>query len=177
MSIVRSNRAIRTALLVALGTVAWSPMAVAFQKAPPVAGAPSLAAKGFSIIYEFPQNVQNYSNGGVVLDRSGDLFGATYSGGANVSGDVYELTPSGGSYTFADIHDFNGTVDDGKYPAQGSPLLDAKGNLFVTATAGGAGNAGTAIKLSPSGSAYTESALYSFNTTNGGEPIGSLISS
>src|ERR1700722_15521889 len=103
MSIVTSNRAIRTALLVALGTVAWSPMAGAVQKAPPVAGAPSLAAKGFSIIYEFPQNVQNYSNGGVVVDRLGDLFGATYSGGANVSGDVYELTPSGGSYTFADI--------------------------------------------------------------------------
>jgi hypothetical protein len=36
MSIVTSNRAIRTALLVALGTVAWSPTAFAFQKAPPV---------------------------------------------------------------------------------------------------------------------------------------------
>jgi uncharacterized repeat protein (TIGR03803 family) len=168
MRYMTSHRATALTLAAALGTVAWSPMAVAAQKAPPV-------TKGFSIIYQFPINVMNYPVGGVVLDKLGDIFGATYSGGANSFGDVYELVSSGGSYTFADIHDFTGT-GDGDHPASGSPYLDTKGNLFLTASQGGAGNAGTAIKLSPSGGAYSEAALFSFGTTNGGQPNASILS-
>ncbi len=188
MKFVTSKRSIRAALLVVLGTAVWSPMAVAFQKATPVIDGSSSgfpvpvdgsrpAAAGFSILYQFPENVSNYSFGGVVRDRLGDLFGATYSGGAHNYGDVYELTPQAGSYVFTDIHDFTGPGGDGEYPTTESPYLDANGNLFLTAGQGGAGNAGTAVELSPSGSGYEETAVFSFDTANGGQPNASLLRS
>jgi len=185
MNFAKSNRAIPALLLAALGTVAWDPMALAFQMAPAVgdgshqAGHVTLpkVVKGFQVLYQFPINVMNYSNGGVVHDRGGDLFGVTYSGGANSYGDVYELTPSGSSYNLTDIHDFTGPGGDGQYPNTESPYLDGSGNLFLTATQGGTGNAGTAIKLSPSGSGYKETAAFAFDTTDGGQPNASLVKS
>jgi len=174
MKFVMSHNATRLTLVALLGAVAWSPIASAAQlDVHP-------AAKGFSIIYQFPMNVSNYSNGGVALDKKGNLFGATYSGGANKFGDVYELMPAGGGYTFVDIHDFSGP-GDGQYPTTGSPYLETKGslngNLYVTASEGGAGNAGTAIRLSPSGGGYTETALFSFDTSDGAQPNASFIAS
>jgi|HubBroStandDraft_6_1064221.scaffolds.fasta_scaffold110811_3 uncharacterized repeat protein (TIGR03803 family) len=168
MKFVMSHRATRLTLVALLGAVAWSPIASAAQlDVQP-------AAKGFSIIYQFPINVMNYPNGGVVLDKEGNLFGTTYSGGANSFGDVYEL--AAGSYTFLDIHDFTG-AGDGQYPGTESPYLDGKGNLYVTASQGGAGNAGTAIRLTSSGGAYSETGLFSFGTTNGGQPNASFNAS
>ncbi len=171
MNFVMSHRAAWLPLAAALGTMAWSSAAPAAQFD---ASRPSPAAKGFSILYQFPINVMNYSDGGVVLDKQGDIFGTTYSGGANSFGVVYELTA--GNYTFLDIHDFTG-AGDGQYPSTGSPYLDAKGNLYLTASQGGAGNAGTAIRLTPSGGGYTETALFSFGTANGGQPNASFIAS
>jgi len=168
MKFVMSHRATRLTRVALLGAVAWSPIASAAQlDVHP-------AAKGYSIIYQFPINVMNYSSGGVVLDKEGDLFGTTYSGGANSFGDVYELTA--GSYTFLDIHDFTG-AGDGQYPSTESPYLDGKGNLYVTASQGGAGNAGTAIRLTSSGGAYSETGLFSFGTSDGAQPNASFIAS
>jgi uncharacterized repeat protein (TIGR03803 family) len=151
------------------GSIAPSPATVGAQ----TQTEPVKNSSGYSVLYDFTLNAPDYPNGGVTLNKKGDLFGQTYSGGTNKEGDVFELTPSSSGYTFTDIHDFAGT--DGEYPGNGAPRLDKKGDVFQTATQGGASSAGTVIELSPSGSSYKETALFSFDTTDGSSPNASLL--
>ncbi len=115
-------------------------------------------------------------SGGVVLTTSGALVGTTALGGtAHRGGDgvVFELTPSGTSYSETVIHTFTG-APDGQYP--GTALVsDSSGNLYGTTTEGGLTNcrrfpdgAGTVFKLTPSGSTYAYSIIYSFNECKDG---------
>ena len=54
--------------------------------------------------------------------------------------------------------------------------MDAAGNLYGTTQAGGPTNAGTVYKLTPSGSGYVETTLYSFrNQEDGEEPYAGVI--
>src|SRR5580704_5181635 len=103
-----SLRGLVAALLAAAAPVALAGAPRTSLDNQPDAGGPSQVTKGFSLIYQFPENVQNYSFGGVAIDSLGNLFGATYAGGTNVYGEVYELSPVGGNYTFTDIHEFTG---------------------------------------------------------------------
>jgi uncharacterized repeat protein (TIGR03803 family) len=79
---------------------------------------------------------------------------------------------------FQTIHTFTGTPDcDG---AWAKPVADASGNLYGTATGGGAFNKGCIYKLSPpsgTGHLWTETVIYSFQggTSDGEFPAGALI--
>jgi uncharacterized repeat protein (TIGR03803 family) len=88
-----------------------------------------------------------------VLDRNGNLFGVTGQGGPNsgwAPGGVLWDVSAGGSYR--DLHDFGGTVvnsdgrsgPDGQLPT-GQIVIDAKGNLFGTAFAGGGGSGSSGV--------------------------------
>jgi hypothetical protein len=71
----------------------------------------------------------------VVLDKAGNLYGATVTGGIGQCfagcGVVYELAPgAGGKWTFRVLHRFSGS--DGAQPL-GGLILDGKGNLYGTA--------------------------------------------
>jgi uncharacterized repeat protein (TIGR03803 family) len=55
-------------------------------------------------------------------------------------------------------------------------IFDSSGNLYGVAGEGGASNAGSVFKLTPSGSSFTEKTLYSFKGgTDGGTPVGSVV--
>lgn len=70
--------------------------------------------------------------------------------------------------TYTVLHSFQGS--DGFYP-QGTLTLDAAGNLYGTATLGGANGFGTVFKLSRRGGVWSLSRLYSFKGgTDGGYP-------
>jgi len=70
-----------------------------------------------------------------VLDRLGNLYGTTYSGGATNNGTVYKLIPTQNGkgkvqWTEQILYSFAG-VPDGANPI-GQIVLDAVGNLYGT---------------------------------------------
>lgn len=104
--------------------------------------------------------------GGLVIDKAGNLYGATAGGGVHSNGAVYKLSPaSEGGWTETLIYSFNGSGSskDGIAPESGV-VFDAKGNLFGTTYNGGTYNSeGTIYELIPSGGSWTEKVLYSFD--------------
>jgi uncharacterized repeat protein (TIGR03803 family) len=87
---------------------------------------------------------------------------------------VYELTPnSDGTWSETILHSFPDYGLDGSFPMS-TPLVDAAGNLYATAEAGGSGHyrAGTVFEMSPSASGWSFSVLHNFGSTNsdGGSP-------
>jgi uncharacterized repeat protein (TIGR03803 family) len=116
---------------------------------------------------------------GVIFDPAGNLYGVTQYGGAYNQGTVFELTPStSGTWTETVLYSFTGGSDGGQ-PLY-NPVIDGAGNLYGTATFGGAGiygNCGTVFKLSPSESGWTFTVLLSFTGGNddGCEPASDLF--
>ena len=106
---------------------------------------------------------------GLVRDGAGNLYGTTYAGGDYGSGTVFKLDTTGKE---AVLHSFSGGPDGG-YPYAGL-ILDAAGNLYGTADAGGAHNYGVVFEV-PAGGA--EGVLYSFTGTggDGADPLAGLV--
>ena len=98
---------------------------------------------------------------GLIMDSSGNLYGAASAGGARGDGTVFELAK--GSSTITALASFNGT--NGLKPLA-TLIMDSSGNLYGTTSAGGAGASGTVFELA-SGSG-TITTLASFNGTKRG---------
>jgi uncharacterized repeat protein (TIGR03803 family) len=120
-----------------------------------------------TVIYNF----NNYSGdgyypySGLVADKSGNLYGTTYQGGANGLGSVFELTLSGGVWTETLLYSFAGDAKgDGEYPQYSPLVFDKAGNLYGTTAYGGSTscNCGTVFELAKSGSTWKETVLHSF---------------
>lgn len=117
---------------------------------------------------------------GLIIDRAGNLYGTTYSGGAHSVGTVFELIPgTGGTWTEAILHSFvnagNGT--DGENP-NGSLVLDAKGNLYGTTVNGGTDEAGTVFEVAiKPGGGWVGKVLHSFQNDgiDGRTPYSNLV--
>ena len=63
---------------------------------------PSGAGWGHNTLYTFEDGSDGaVPAGGVILDASGNLYGATATGGSNGGGTVFELLPSSGTWNFA----------------------------------------------------------------------------
>jgi uncharacterized repeat protein (TIGR03803 family) len=73
-------------------------------------------------------------SGGVTWDSKGNLYGLTYSCGANGGGALYKLSAKG---KLTLLHSFDGS--DGYNPV-GDALRTAKGTLYGTASQGGTGD-------------------------------------
>jgi uncharacterized repeat protein (TIGR03803 family) len=117
-------------------------------------------------------------NGTPVLDKAGNIYGTTQTGGAKGYGTVYKLTPvtkgkKKGTWTEKILYSFKGgKKKDGGNPWAGV-VLDAAGNIYGTTLLGN----GTVFELvAPVGKGvYTEKILWSFNGTNGTGPYDSPI--
>jgi len=142
------------------------------------------SAGKFTVLYTFCSQA-NCADGeqpyaGLIEDASGNLYGTTFSGGANGGGTVFKLDSAG---KFTVLHTFCSQANcaDGFYPYAGL-IEDASGNLYGTAYSGGATNGGVApgggavFKLDSAGQ-FT--VLHTFcaqpNCADGGNPQGSLI--
>ena len=128
---------------------------------------PSPTGWTYSVLYNFagqPNDGRN-SQGALVMDSAGNLYGTTQNGGTYDNGVAFELSPSPTGWTESVIHIFGG-ANDGAYP-MASLILDSAGNLYGTTYGGGQGQCylgcGTVFELSHSGGSWTETQLYTFS--------------
>ncbi len=107
-----------------------------------------------SIVYDFDFYSDVGSNPaiGVALDRNGNLYGSTVSGGPNDAGTVFELSPGLGGWSPSPIYTANGS---------GSLQLDAAANLYTT-LGPGAYDLGAIAELSPAQNGWAYEVLHSF---------------
>ncbi len=113
---------------------------------------------------------------GMIFDTQGSLYGTTKFGGSgnDADGTAFSLTlGSDGSWTERVLHTF-GT--DGYQPQSGL-LLDAKGNIYGTASGGGTSRGGTLFRLERStGDGWRCTILYNFaGDPDAAYPIGSSV--
>ena len=84
---------------------------------------------------------------GVTMDAAGDLYGVANDDGERFDdGVAYELPASNG-FAFTPLYAFSGGNDGGS--PQGTVLLDANGDLYGTASEGGAHGAGVVWEITP----------------------------
>jgi hypothetical protein len=112
---------------------------------------------------------------GLVMDKAGNFYGATWFGGSHESGGygqgtVYKLAYTGGKWKETILYDF----PDCGYGCrvEGTLGIDSSGNLYGTAS-GGSGDCGYAcgvvFKLSPQKNGkWKYSVLYDFTAESGG---------
>jgi uncharacterized repeat protein (TIGR03803 family) len=132
-----------------------------------------------TVLYNFlsPNGLGPNPVGGPVLDKAGNLYGATYHGGTHHSdGKIFELVHKKTKWTEKVLYDFGGAAGDGANPNAGV-VLDSNGNIYGTTLYGGSSNYGTVFELvAPVGTgAYEEKILTSFDGTDGRAPYASLI--
>ena len=130
------------------------------------------------VLYNFPGY---YGDGlrllaGLVLDKSGNLYGATVQGGSADCGVVFKLTHGTKGWKESIIHDFT----QPKSGCVSSTLtFDAAGNLYGTA-GGGTGQCesgcGVAFKLTPTaGGKWKYKVLHYFDGNDGAYPDAGVI--
>jgi uncharacterized repeat protein (TIGR03803 family) len=123
----------------------------------------------FTTLYSFRGGKDGfYPYAPPVFDAAGNLYGTTFYGGGsgcygnNGCGTVFRLMPkSGGGWRESVLHRFRGE-HDGAAPQAGL-ILDGVGNLYGTATGGGAHGEGVAFKLTQTSSGrWTEKVIRAF---------------
>jgi uncharacterized repeat protein (TIGR03803 family) len=110
----------------------------------------------------------------VVFGPDGTLYGTAAFGGTGNHGLVFNLRPQATfcrnvlcPWKLTVIHAFNGA--DGSWPQFGDLIFDSAGNIYGTASQGGAFGWGVVFKLTHSGDGWSESVLYSFTGGNDGQ--------
>ena len=118
-----------------------------------------------------------FPNAGVVVDTSGNVYGAASTGGNTACsigcGVVYEVSPHGSGWSERVLHGFDGT--DGEFP--NAPLwVDPAGDFYSTTWHGGASGSGEVFALKHSGNTWSATVLHAFNgTTEGLGPAGGVV--
>jgi uncharacterized repeat protein (TIGR03803 family) len=114
------------------------------------------------------------------IDSSGNLYGFTNTGGTKGNGIVWKLSPvttgkKKGTWTEKALYTF--PCEKNPCTPFGDLVLDSSGNIYATTFGGGKYGDGTVFELvaPTTGTAYKEKTLWSFNGTNGSEPLGGLI--
>jgi len=105
----------------------------------------------------------------LLMDAKGNIYGATYYGGAygGDSGTVYKLSKTG---TLTILHSFGRTGDGCN--VYGTPAMDRKGNLYGTTEFCGSSERGTVWKLTKNGK---ETVLHNFTGSDGAFPSASVV--
>ncbi len=109
----------------------------------------------------------------LVMDKSGNLYGTTYGGGAYNAGTVFELSKVNGVWTETVLHSFRG-YGDGVEPYAGL-LMAGSGTFYGTTLYGGNYGNGAVFKLFQSRGVWKVKTVYSFNGSDGYEPWGPVI--
>jgi len=122
----------------------------------------------FNVIHSFAPPDGTFPAGGVIVDPSGTVFGATTSGPGyfpDGDGSVFTLVPGGAGWTENIICSFAGQYGGGPYA---SLSLDAHGNLYGTTFKDGPLGFGNVFRLNPSGGGCAYAPLHDFDYYNDG---------
>lgn len=126
----------------------------------------------YRVIHSFKGGQDGSNPYAGLIDFNGSLYGTTGTGGSANMGVVYELKNAPGGYKERVVYSFKGGKD-GSYPY--AALIALHGVLYGTTSEGGGSGCsygsgcGTAYKLTPVKSGYTEGIIYRFR----GSPDGS----
>ena len=121
-----------------------------------------------SVLYSFAGGNDGADpEAGVIVDSKNNLYGTTNLGGTAGAGTVFLLDASRKETV---LYSFGGGKD-GKNPKAGL-VMNARGNLYGTTSAGGKGGLGTVFKLTTAGK---ETVLYVFTGKGGANPVATLI--
>jgi uncharacterized repeat protein (TIGR03803 family) len=136
-----------------------------------------------TVLYTFTGGSDGWQPLSLTPDANGNFLGVAQGGGTFNSicyvgcGTLFKLTPGTGGWSLSVIYSFSGG-SDGAYPIA-RLILDRQGNLFGTAGHGGSaqcqGGCGTVFELSPNGSGWNFSDVYSFSGPDGRYPVGILF--
>ena len=122
------------------------------------------------LLHSFTGGADGGDPGQLTFDGTGNIWGFT-DGGSEGGGAIFELLPlQGGGASFSVQYTFS--------TGQGysNPLtIDANGNIYASAYAGGANRLGAIYSLTHSGNSWNYAILYSIGFGSGqGEPIGNV---
>ena len=98
-----------------------------------------------SILHAFSGKDGALPAGGLLLDKSGALYGTTSSGGTANQGTVFKLTRSGAHYVHSTLYSFKGGTD-GAQPLAGL-VTCTTGTICGTTVVGGTSGVGTVFAL------------------------------
>lgn len=141
---------------------------------------PSMQPQAFTVLHKFNSKDGAYPNGNLLLDKSGNLYGTTHSGGSSAAGTVYKVSSKRRETV---LYSFTGGTTDGEFPMAGV-IRDQAGNLYGTTYYGGGNSScnpfyagcGTVFELQHSKSGWKETVLYSFTAgADGGEPFYGIL--
>ncbi|HET9308133.1 MAG TPA: choice-of-anchor tandem repeat GloVer-containing protein [Candidatus Sulfotelmatobacter sp.] len=154
---------------------------VAFELSPSTAPGGSWT---YSLLYGFGGAGLSSPEARMVLDKAGNLYGTTVSGGtggcAGGCGGVFKLAPPtqlGGSWTETVLFNFSGTFETGGGTSAGL-TMDAHGVLYGTTFRGSGSTSGTVFRLTPpkTGTRWTHTVLYAFaGLADGSDPEAELV--
>lgn len=132
---------------------------------------PSQSGWTYNVLYTFQGgNDGGAPVAGLVFDKSGNLYGATESFGANGGGTIFELSPSQSGWSFNVLSSLTGST--GPVAAL---TLDSAGAIYGTNFRNGADNYGSVFEVNQSGGSWTYTDLYDFNGgSDGGYPGGGV---
>jgi uncharacterized repeat protein (TIGR03803 family) len=131
-----------------------------------------------TVLYNFQGNGDGSGpQAGLTFDKTGNLFGTTYSGGSANLGTVFQLSPShhGQSWTESVLFSFLGSSSGDAANPTSRLTFDTKGNLYGTTTHGGSSSncfqaaCGTVFSLTHTAGSWTEQVLYSFQGGSDGQ--------
>lgn len=109
--------------------------------------------------------------GGLIFDKSGNLYGTTTNGGTGGGGKIFELSSSLG---YSLLYSFSGGNGCGP---KGTLIMDSAGNLYGTTYCDGANNSGSVFMLTPTPSPpWTLTSLHDFTGgSDGGHPYSNVV--
>ena len=123
----------------------------------------------FAVLHRFAGGTDGCSPlGALTMDREGALYGATPDCGDGM-GVVYRLILSGGRWQESILYRF-GRPPDAALPAAGV-LFGSDDTMYGTAFEGGTFYQGAIFKLERSGGSWKESVPFSFDVSDGDDPV------
>ena len=122
-----------------------------------------------TILHTFQGSDGSFPVGGLIADRSGNLYGGA-AGNIGTNATIFELSQPG-NWSFQVLY----TFDSSSNGPWGTLTFDGTGDLYGASIGGGAYEGGYVFKLTPSNGSWSLTDLHDFQSSDGIYPNGGLV--